>query len=131
MKVVKSSRLRVAVAVVIALALLTPAGAYALARVASVRAAITTHYPRQYTYETVTATVKDAGGRPIKGAKVVYTWRYKTTTPRDVRYTNSYGKAYDRRYISGATAGYKVVVGVTAYAGGAYKSTSTWFIPHR
>jgi hypothetical protein len=86
--------------------------------------------PARYTDVTVTCRAKDQAGRGIKGVKVTFTWHYKTTTPKETATTNSDGIARCTRYIAGATAGYKVVVSITATYNGVTKTTSVSFTPH-
>jgi hypothetical protein len=104
--------------------------AYAdIQRATRVVASISSQYPRQYTYVTVTARVTDQYGKPIRNAKVVFMWKFKTVTRYETKYTNTYGNAMSRRYISGATKGYKVYVYVSATSGGKTVRTYTWFVP--
>lgn len=103
----------------------------AAARLARLSASISTHYPKQYSNVTVKARALDASGRPIRGAKIVFTWYYKTTRPSVVKYTNSTGYAYCTRNISRATISYKVIVKVKGTSGGVTKYASVWFIPRR
>lgn len=62
--------------------------------------------------------------------RVKFVWHYKTTTPSESRTTNARGVAACTRYISGATAGYRVVITVTATYKGVTKTASTSFTPH-
>lgn len=109
-------------------ALLVPVAAMATAGLYSFKSTISNHYPKQYTYVTVKATCKDASGHPISGVKVKSSWKYKTTTSYAYGTTNSLGVASMRRYISGASKGFKVVIVSSASSGGVSKTTSQWFI---
>ncbi len=83
--------------------------------------------PLPYHSETITAKVKDAAGHPVKGAKVVFTWKFpvaKTATA----YSNSLGVARSTRNIGSAKAGRKVVVAVKASKSGKTVTGSTYFI---
>lgn len=86
--------------------------------------------PDPYTYVTAYAKVKDPYGKVIKGAKVKFTWHYKTSTPSEIHYTDSSGIATCTRYISGATSGYYVRIDVKASSGGTSARTSTGFTPN-
>jgi hypothetical protein len=103
--------------------------ANASARLAKLSAGISTHYPKQYSNVTVKARALDASGRPIKGAKLTFTWYYKTSRPSETKLTNSTGYASCTRNISRASTTYKVVVKATGSSGGVTKSASTWFVP--
>lgn len=103
------------------------ASAHTLGRIVTT---INTHYPYQYSNVKVTSNCYDTAGRKMSGIRVYHTFYYKTTTPTVSYYTNSYGYCTFNRYISSATAGYKVVIkskathGVTRYG-------SNWFIPRK
>lgn len=93
-------------------------------------ASVSDSTPAQYSDVTVKCRAKDQAGRSIKGVKCTFVWHYKTTTPKETRSTGSDGIARCTRNISGATAGYRVVVTITATYGGVTKTTSTSFVPH-
>jgi hypothetical protein len=97
---------------------------------ASISASVSDSTPAQYSDVTVSCKAKDQAGKPLSGVRVKFVWHYKTTTPSESRTTNSSGVAACERYISGATAGYRVVVTVTATYKGVTKTKSTSFTPH-
>jgi len=91
---------------------------------AKICASVSNGSPGQYSYVTVYGrlTVNGVG----KGGKtMVTTWYYKTSTPQCQGITASNGVASCKRYISGATKGYRVniVVKINGY------SVTTWFTP--
>lgn len=86
--------------------------------------------PDKYDHVTASAKVKDRYGKVIKGAKVVFTWRYKTSTQRETAYSDSTGVASCERWISSAKSGYRVRIGVKATSGGGTAKTSTGFTPN-
>lgn len=124
-----SSRVLLVLAMVAVLVPVSAAPAFAVPLAGSAIGDMSNHAPYQYTYVTAYATVRDTAGRPIKGALVTFTWKFKTVTRYMTAYTNAYGKAAATRYISGATRGYKVVVYVRASSGGRTAYGSTYFIP--
>ena len=72
----------------------------------------------------------DQRGLPISGVDVTFTWHYKSTAPVETRTTASDGVATCTRSIGNATAGYTVVINMSASWSGQYKSTSASFTPH-
>lgn len=128
-------RSRRVAAFLLAVCLLVPLAvapaANAAAKLAKFTASISTHYPKQYSNVTVKARALDAAGRPIKGAKVTFTWNYKTSHPSETRLTNSTGYAISTRNVSRASTTYKVIVKATGSSGGVAKSASTWFTPRK
>jgi hypothetical protein len=80
--------------------------------------------PKQYT--TTDVNVTSWGGTSVKTVA-----HYKTKATTHHGETNSHGKASISYYISGATAGYRVVVDVTVSKGGKSSSCSTSFTPTR
>jgi hypothetical protein len=98
-------------------------------RLLRVSASVSTHYPEQYATVTAKAKARDQYGKAISGAKCVFMWYYKTTTPVVTKYTSSTGIASCPRFISRATVGYKVVIRIRCTWKGQVKSCSTWFIP--
>ena len=98
-------------------------------RVYSVRGSVSDSTPKQNTNVTAYARVKDRTGHAIPGATVKFTWRFKTVTRTTYAKTNSSGVAASTRYIGAAAKGFKVVVSLTASAGGATATGSTYFVP--
>jgi len=73
--------------------------------------------PAQGTTVTVKTHVQDKYGRPIKGLKVVFTWKHKSRWIKQTVTTNSSGNAWISRNIGNAKAGYRVYVRADAYGG--------------
>ncbi len=96
----------------------------------SLSASVSDSTPAQYTDVTAYGKAKDQLGRPIGGVKVSFTWHYKTVTHTMTAYTNASGVASVTRNISGATAGLRVPITVTANYKGAVRTTTTGFTPH-
>ncbi len=126
---------RVCAVLLLALVLLATASLSAVplaegaARLTRCSASVSTHHPKQGSTVTVKARALDAAGRPIKGARVVFAWSFKSGRVSVVRATNSTGYAYSSRNIGSAPTSYKVFVKATAESGGAAKSASAWFVP--
>lgn len=94
----------------------------------AVSASASNAQPCQYT--TVTVPVHVArGGAPVSGASVTSTWYYKTSSPTEIGTTDAGGDVALSRYISGAAAGYEVVVEVVAAEGGQSATATTSFTP--
>ncbi len=85
--------------------------------------------PLQYTSVTVTGKVRDARGRAIRGARVVFTWKFKSGVTTARATANSSGIARSTRNIGGAPAGFRVVVTAKATSGGKSSSRSVSFTP--
>ena len=101
-------------------------GAVRLSRCA---VAVSSHHPKQGSTVTAKARARDASGHPIKGARVVFVWSFKSGRVVVTRNTNSSGFAYSSRKIGSAPTSYKVVVKATVSSGGTTKSVSSWFVP--
>ena len=86
--------------------------------------------PDRYSDVTAYAKVKDPYGKVIPGAKVVFTWHYKTSTQSETWYTDSTGTAWCERFISGARSGRRVSITIKASAGGGSAKGSTGFTPN-
>jgi Cupredoxin-like domain len=96
---------------------------------AKVVGSVSKRTPLPKTSVTVKATVKDASGKGVAGAKVVFTWKFKTGAVKTKATTNSSGVASSAKNIGSAYSGYKVVVPITATAGGKTVKGSTYFTP--
>ena len=92
---------------------------------ARICASVSNSTPLQYSYVTVYGRLTVNGVRK-NGKTMITTWHYKTSTPQCQGITASNGLANCKRYISGATKGYRVniVVKINGY------SVTTWFTPH-
>lgn len=121
--------LLLSLALLAAVALSAVPHAEGAARLARCSASVSNHHPKQGSTVTAKARALDASGRPIKGARVVFAWSFKSGRVLVVRVTNSTGFAYSSRNIRSAPTSYKVVVKATASSGGATKSASSWFVP--
>ena len=86
--------------------------------------------PQRYSTVTVAVTAYDASGRVIPGVNVATAWRFKTTTAYESGVTGEDGVATLSHYISGASAGYRVYVDVTATVGGVTRTGQTSFVPY-
>ena len=94
----------------------------------AITAEVSDDTPCQYT--TVTVHVRATRGTAASaGASVDSTWRYKTSAPTESGTTDASGHVALSRYISGASAGYTVVVEVSAFEGGQSAAASTSFTP--
>ena len=96
---------------------------------ASVTASVDNKRPRYGEQVTVTVRCKDGSGEGIEGVKVLYSWRYKTSNPKETRKTDSAGVAACTRDIGRATKGYRVKVEITATFKGVTKRTTVSFVP--
>lgn len=85
--------------------------------------------PRRYTVVTARTKILDSKGRPIKGLKVTFSWKFKTSTYTSTTYTNSYGYAYSKKNISGAARGYRVYVRAQTQSANYNRSSTSSFIP--
>lgn len=83
--------------------------------------------PKKYTHVKIYCTVKDGNGNPVSGASIKTVAHYKTTNTTQYGTTDSDGKAAIDYSIANATAGYRVVVDVTATCNGKMATTSTSF----
>ena len=107
------------------------APAAAAPQLGKITISVSNHYPYQNSNVSVTSRVYDTSGHLIPGVKITHRFYYKTSTPTVYKDSNRLGYCWFSRYISGATAGYKVIVKATATSGGVTKSASTWFIPKK
>jgi hypothetical protein len=98
-------------------------------KASKIKAWVSDSSPDQYDNVTAYAKVLDPYGKPIPGAKVVFTWHYKTSTPSESSYTDSTGVATCERWISSAKAGYRVKITVKGSSGGKTAKGSTGFTP--
>lgn len=88
------------------------------------KARVSDSTPKQYTNVNVTVNTGQAN------AAVKTVAHYKTTDTTKSGKSGKKGFAVLTYYISGATAGYKVVVNVTVSNGSATRSCATSFTPH-
>ena len=86
--------------------------------------------PKRYSNVTIRVTVTDGSGRPVAGASVTTVAHYKTTDTTKHGTSGADGKCNIVYYISGATAGYRVFVDVTAQKGGKTDTATTSFVPY-
>lgn len=95
----------------------------------SVTASVSDPEPCQYTDVTVYITAEDGEGNPVEDANTTSTWHYKSSSPTEEGTTNASGEDEHTRYISGATAGYEVIVDVEVDTGDAIGEAQTSFTP--
>jgi len=93
--------------------------------------------PAQGTVVTVMTHVQNGAGRPIPGAKVVFTFKHKSRWVKKTSFTDSKGNAWASRNIGSAKAGYRTYVRADAYGGtepdntfDGMRSASSSFVPH-
>jgi hypothetical protein len=93
-------------------------------------ASVSNAAPRKNSTVTVTGTLLQ-NGKPVKGAKMLTTWGFKTTTSTCNAITGATGKASCPRNIGKATPGVKVVITVkfTDAKGTLLAQTQTSFTP--
>jgi len=82
-----------------------------LATALTATASVSNAAPAARSNVTVTARLLK-GGKPVAGATVTFTWKYKTSKPTCSGMTNAQGYATCTRNIGKPTKGYKVVVAV-------------------
>jgi phage shock protein E len=104
-------------------------GAAATSAPAKVSCSVSSTRPFRYTTVMTKVTVLDRANRPIRGAKVRFSWRLKSGTWNATRSTTASGVATCAKPIGAAPAGYKVVVRVTATAAGRSLTKTTSFTP--
>jgi hypothetical protein len=85
--------------------------------------------PMQRDLETVTATVKDAAGRPIYNIRVKFVWRFKGTTKTFYDYTSRSGIAVSTSNVGALSNGYHVKVACSTKSGNVIKRTTATFTP--
>ncbi|MEI6501284.1 MAG: hypothetical protein WCP21_09700, partial [Armatimonadota bacterium] len=101
-----------------------------VSRVLNVSGSVSNSSPARYSTVSAYCRAVDQNGSPISGVTVTFTWHYKTTSPSETWTSGSSGVATSTRGISSATAGYTVVISMSASWEGQYASTSTSFTPH-
>ena len=94
-----------------------------------VSASISDPTPQKDSRLTASCKALDQHGDPISGAKVTFTWHYKTTTDVVSETTDSSGVASDTRDIGNATSGYYVSITISVSYKGVVLTTSTGFTP--
>ncbi|MFD0868750.1 MBL fold metallo-hydrolase [Paenibacillus residui] len=92
-------------------------------------ASISNDSPKQNSTVTVTVTVKDQDGKPVKGAQVDLSLKYKSTTTNYDGVTNESGVASISFKIGRAAKDYKVNGNITVTHSGKTATTKTSFIP--
>lgn len=112
----------VAVTALMGSATIAPANASATTRL-HCSASVSTSHPKQYSYLYVNVRAN------ARDATVHTTANYKSTKTSHGGHTNSTGRAAVKYYISRATKGYKVKVGVTVTSGHQRTACSTSFTP--
>lgn len=80
--------------------------------------------PMQDSEVTVFARVTDDRGRPVEGARVSFSWEFKTLSRTDQTLTDASGVVSDTRAIGKATKGHAVRVNILAVKGGLSGETS-------
>lgn len=85
--------------------------------------------PRQGTVVTAKTKILDSKGKPIKGLKVTFSWKFKSSTYYSTTYTNSYGNAYSKKNIGRAAKGYRVYVRAQTQSANYNRSSTSSFIP--
>jgi hypothetical protein len=95
----------------------------------SLATAVSSPSPLQHDLETVTATVKDAGGRPIYNIRVKFVWRFKGSTKTYYDYTNRSGVAVSISSVGSLSNGYHVKVACSTKSGDVIKRTTATFTP--
>lgn len=85
--------------------------------------------PCQYTDVSVFITAEDGDGEAIEGASTTSTWHYRSSSPSEEGTTDANGEDTHTRYISGASAGYEVVIDVDVEAGQTVGEGQTSFTP--
>jgi hypothetical protein len=96
---------------------------------AVVKADMSRHRPAQGSLACAKATCRDAKGRAVYGACVVFAWPSVDGNVTDVRYTDTKGIARSYRRIGLQPLGTRVNVVMTAAASGAATVRSTWYAP--
>ena len=86
--------------------------------------------PKRYSNVTICVSVTNGSGQPVSGAAITTVAHYKTTDTTKYGTTATDGKCNIVYYISGATAGYRVYVNVTARLGGESATATTSFVPY-
>ncbi len=126
-------RVRRAVASALVLCVLVPfaaaPAAHASARLDKCSVSVNSHHPKRYSNVTAKSRAVDSSGRPIKGAKVVFAWYFKSGRVSETKLTNRLGFAYSTRSTGGAPSSYRVAVRAMGSSGGVTKSVATWFLP--
>jgi hypothetical protein len=79
--------------------------------------------------ETVTGLVKDTAGRPLKGARVTFTWRFASGDAAATATTDATGAAMSTADVSGLSPGVGVVVDVSVTWKGLTATASVTFTP--
>ena len=93
------------------------------------RTTVSTGYPAPDQAVTASTLVLNAAGRPIVGAPVTYTWKYKTAAFTRTVSTGADGIARYARNVGRATRGYRVKVGASVPGGGLTRTSSATFVP--
>lgn len=96
---------------------------------ARIGAAVSDAHPAQYSDVTASCRALDQFGQPIAGVAVSFTWHYKTVSHTERYTTGSDGVARSTRWISRATIGWYVQIGVSASWQGRTLQSSTGFTP--
>lgn len=94
-----------------------------------VKTTLSTRKPRQNTVVKAKTKFRSASGKPVKGLKVTFTWKFASGTKKTYAYTNANGNAYSEMNIGKAKKGYKVRVRGRAQSGGQTRSSSITFTP--
>ena len=96
---------------------------------ARVTLTVSSNTPLQHTKVTARGRVLDRRGRPIRGARVAFVWRFKSGRWTATRATNVSGVAVCARAIAAAKPGYRVVVAATATSARKSAGATTAFRP--
>ena len=98
-------------------------------RLTNIKAWVSNTRPKQNTKITAYCEVTDKNGQPIRGVRVTFKWKYKTSTKTITSMTDNNGIASVSRRIGRAVKGYKVIIEITAQYNKVTEKVKTSFTP--
>jgi len=94
-----------------------------------VKTTLSNRTPKRNTVVRAKTKFVSTSGKPVKGLKVTFTWKFKSGTKKTYATTNSFGNAYSKVKIGKVKKGYAVKVKGSAMCGGSIRSSTATLKP--